>query len=428
MTRYGFYALVTVLLLATPSICHAQAEETASTATTSSETPSIWERDRLMDGWFDCRDQASDKGLDVNLTVINVYQQNFHGGLSTHRKAGRYSGYYNLELMVDFDKLKFIPGGSVYALAGGSWSEGIDGPSVGSLSNVNGGARGYRSIDLLELWYQQRLLDDRIRIRAGKIDLTGGPGDGSSHPMWFDTNAYANCEKTQFLNGALVINPLIPFPEQGLGTVLYISPVDEVYVLLGVADSQADRRTTGFASAFKHDTRVIAMAEVGVTPKFDSPNGPMPGGYRVGMWYDPQPKLTFAGDVKRNDVGLYANFDQMIFKENDDKNDKQGLGVFGRFGLADGDVSPTRQFYSAGLSYQGLIPTRDNDVIGIGIASGCLNRDFGFDRRRETALELFYNVQITPWLMLTPGLQHITHAGGENRDALVGGLRLQVVF
>jgi porin len=426
MMRFGLYALMTFALLATPCLAQAQADDAEST-----DAHGLWERDQLTDGWLDILDQVREKGFSSALTVTALYQQNTRGGLSTHRKAGRYSGVAELELQLDFDKLGWIPGGRTYALAAGSWSGGINEPSVGSLMNANGLAGGYRSIDLLELWYEQRLLDGYVRIRAGKIDMTGGTGGFDGVPnLWFDANAYANDPGMQFLNGGLVNNPQIPFPQQGLGAIAYIAPVKElVYVLLGVADAQADRRTTGFTSAFARDTRVMAMAEVGLTPWVDSPNGKMPGGYRVGVWYDPQPKERFNGQgVKRNDVGLYANADQMIFKENDDEDDSQGLGIFGRYGLADGDVNAIRQFWSVGVQYQGLIPTRDNDVLGVGIANGHLSGDADFRRSRETAVELYYNIQFAPWLMLTPSVQHITHPGGAAKDATVVGLRLQVVF
>jgi len=437
MTRYGLYAIVTLVLLLTPCLSHAQTDDAdappaGTAAGEESAAPGLWDREQLSEGWLDVLDQAREKGFDFSLTVTTVVQQNLRGGLSTHRKAGRFSGTADLELQADFDKLKLIPGGRAYGLATGSWSDGIDGPSVGSLFNVNSGALGDRAIDLLELWYEQRLLDDRVRIRAGKIDMTGGTGGFGEGPnMWFDANAYANDPGMQFLNGGLVNNPQIPFPQQGLGAIVYVAPVkDLLYVLLGVADAQADNRTTGFTSAFARDTRVMAMAEIGVTPQLDSPNGPMQGGYRVGVWYDPQPKERFNGrGVKRNDVGLYANFDQMVFKENSDADDTQGLGLFGRYGLADGDVNPIRQFWSVGLQYQGLIPSRDNDVLGLGVSSGHLSDDAEFRRLRETAVEMYYNIQFAPWLLLTPDIQYITHpGGGAARDALVVGLRLQIVF
>jgi porin len=49
---------------------------------------------------------------------------------------------------------------------------------------------------------------------------------------------------------------------------------------------------------------------------------------------------------------------------------------------------------------------------------------------RETVYELYYSIMVTPWLTITPDVQVITNPGGRNdaRDALVGGLRIKLVF
>ena len=120
------------------------------------------------------------------------------------------------------------------------------------------------------------------------------------------------------------------------------------------------------------------------------PNGLMRGAYRVGVWYDPQDKPRNSGSMKRDDVGFYISADQVVLKETDDEEDAQGLGVFGRLGYADHDVSAVRCFWSAGAQYQGLLPTRDDDVIAVGVAQGRLTRTAGFTEPHETVVEAYY--------------------------------------
>ena len=64
-----------------------------------------------------------------------------------------------------------LVGGKVYLLAEGSWSNGIDGPSVGSLFGVNDDAGGDRSIDVTELWYEHVLGGGKVRLRIGKVEM-----------------------------------------------------------------------------------------------------------------------------------------------------------------------------------------------------------------------------------------------------------------
>ena len=390
----------------------------------------LLDRQTLTDGWFGFGKKLEETGLTERLTLGQVYQQNLHGGLSTHRRSGRYSGAYELELGADMEKLANLPGGRLYALGQGGWSDGIDLSSVGSWFWVNTGAMGYRSLDLVEFWYEQSFLDKRLIVRLGKLDLTGGFQCRGCY-VAFDGSAFANDESTQFLNSGLVNDPTIPFPDRGIGAVAYFQPVEWWYVAVGTGDAQADARETGFNTAFHGKDYFLGICETGVTPQLPSPKGPLQGAYRVGMWYDPQDKDAFDGSgSKRDDTGMYLSFDQVLCRETDQENDTQGLGVFARYGLADGNVNPIRCFWSAGVQYQGLIPTRDNDVVAFGVAQGLFSPDMGLSAGNETALELYYSIQITPWLIASPDFQYVFNPGGnaDVGDAVIVGFRLLTCF
>ena len=395
-----------------------------------SSDPMLWERETLTNNWFTLGEKLAEHGVSVNLGLTQIYQLNLRGGISTHRHSGRYTGSYDLELEFDTDKLFRLPGGSVYVHAEGSWSEGLDGSSVGSLFGINGDAGGDRSIDVAELWYEQAFLDGTLRFRLGKLDLAGG-FECRGCPVAFDGGTYANDETSQFLNGALVNNPTIPFPDKGLGLIAYLQPLEWWYVAAGVADAQADARETGFNTAFHGRSDFFSIFETGIVPQMPSRNGKLPGAYRIGLWYDPRPKDRFDGrGVKRDDVGFYLSFDQMVLKENADEEDSQGLGLFARYGLADSAVNEIKSFWSVGAQYQGLIPGRDDDVLGCGVAQGRLSQGAGFTASHETAMELYYSARITPWLSVSPSVQYVFNPGGDHDvdDAVVVGVRLQMSF
>ncbi|MCK4276265.1 MAG: carbohydrate porin [Phycisphaerae bacterium] len=96
---------------------------------------------------------------------------------------------------------------------------------------------------------------------------------------------------------------------------------------------------------------------------------------------------------------------------------KSSPGLFARYGWADSDVSEIKCFWSAGAQYQGLIPTRDDDMLGFGVAQGRLVEDAGFTKGHETAMELYYNAAITPWLSISPSVQYIFNPGGNTPSA-----------
>ncbi len=383
------------------------------------------------------RDKLADDGIEFVAGVTSVYQQNVRGGLSKHRRAGRFSGSYDLELTIDTEKVFGFGGGILFLHGEGSWSKhgGIDEPSVGSYFGVNGDGIPRRSLDLVEFWYEHSFIDGKLLLRFGKIDLTGG-FECRGCPVSFDGSLFANDETSQFLNGALVNNPTIPFPDYGLAVVAHYSPDNFWYISGGVQDAQADGRETGFNTTFHDEEYFFYIVETGITPHLNSANGPLQGAYRIGMWYDPQPKASSdrndAEMYERDDTGLYISCDQMLNKENSDPEDSQGLGTFLRYGYANGKRNDITAFWSFGFSYQGLLDGRDDDVLGVGFAHGTFSdsADITYTDDYEAVVEMYYNASITPQLNISPCVKYVMNPGGDDSvsDAVILGVRAQLVF
>jgi len=422
------WALCVLCVAAGLGVAQETGAEPAAAASASSPL-GLWERDTLTDNWFGFGDTLAERGIEVGFGLTHIWQINTQGGLATHRHAGRWTGSYDLELAVDLERLAGLKGLSAYVLTEGSWSDGLSASSVGDLFGVNGDAAGDRSVDVTQLWFEQQLLQDRLVVRIGKLDLTGG-FECQGCPVSFDGNSFANDETLQFLNGALANNPTIPFTDNGLGLILHAQPCDIWYVSAGIADAQADARETGFDTAFDREDYFFSIFETGVVPAMPSARGPLRGAYRVGFWYDPQPKARLDGNgTERDDTGLYVSMDQGVWHESAEA-DGQGLGLFARLGWADNDLNPVKAFWSVGAQYQGLVPGRDDDVLAFGVAQGRLSRDGGgLTDSHETVYELYYNAMVAPWLSVSPGMQYVRNPGGAGtRDAFVAGVRLQVSF
>ncbi|MBA7484810.1 Porin B [subsurface metagenome] len=415
-TLVGIVALVTLA-----AVCQAEGPEKHGKDFLSD----ICERETLTNGLFGLNNELSDKGIEVGLGMTNVYQANVKGGLSTHNRKGRYTGSYDLELSADLRKLLGFETGTVLVHLEGGWpdEEGIDGLSVGSAFGVNADAVGNNAIIVKQLYYEGPIFNDNLTLMIGKIDFTGV----------FDCSAYADCECTQFLNAAFVDNPTIPFPQYSLGAVLRWNLTDSWYLTGGIADAQADGRETGFRTAFGDEDYFFYVLETGITRQLNSANGPMPGTYRIGMWNDPQPKANSdATKNYRDDAGFYLSCDQMLAKENSDPQDNQGLGAFFRFGYAPSKKNDITNFWSFGFQYQGPFEGRDEDVFGVGFAQGFFadSADSTYTEDYESVVEVYYNVQVTPWFNLSPIFQYVANPGGMGSasDAVVLGVRTQICF
>ena len=98
-----------------------------------------------------------------------------------------------------------------------------------------------------------------------------------------------------------------------------------------------------------------------------------------------------------------------------DKRVGRGVGVFARFGASDGNANPLHYFGSLGVGGKGLIPDRPLDQLGIGyyylaVSSPTLQLPIVGTKsflRDEWGFEAFYNIALTPWMLVTPDVQVI---------------------
>ncbi len=423
-----YWAILTVVLVSCVGVC-------ADGRAAGGSLPGQACEDGWAEGWpRPLRQRLAEMGIEATVAGTSIYQQNVRGGLSTHRRAGRFSGSYDLELAADLQRILGIEGGSLFVHAEGLWSKsgGIDGPAVGSAFGVNGDAGARRSMDVTELWYEQTMQDGRFILRLGKMDLTGG-FECRGCPVAFDTSMFANDETSQFLNAALVNNPTIPFPDYALGLAGFYRLQPNWYVAAGVVDAQNDAREAGFRTAFGGEDYFFYVLETGLTPELHSPEGPLQGAYRFGLWSDPQPKANSdRSGAERDDLGFYLSCDQVLARENADPQDTQGLGLFLRYGHADSRKNDITNFWSMGLQYQGLLHGRDEDVLGVGFAQGFFSdsASLTYPEDSERVVELYYNAAVNRLLSVSPSVQYIANPGGASgvKDTIVVGVRVQMLF
>lgn len=133
---------------------------------------------------------------------------------------------------------------------------------------------------------------------------------------------------------------------------------------------------------------------------------------------------------ERETTGWYLCIDQEVWAENpDDEEDSQGLTTFFQYGWASEDVSEVNHYIGGGVQWIGAIPTRDDDIVGLGVFNVEFSDQAGFAEDNETIVELFYKVQVFNWFSLKPDIQYIANPGGTtNSDALAVGLRIEVVI
>ncbi len=401
MTRIVFAALL--LLASTVSLAAAgpEPEPGSESPVEQISTDPITNWLDLTGTWRD--DLAETTGTSVALAV------NYTGqiALESERNEGKPRSAFSYELGVE---QRLWSGASLYVSGEGGAGDGID-ELVDTLLGFNGDAGEPRCIYVGKAFLTQTLLDDRLILVGGKLDLTD----------FFDASEVANDEDTQFLAPALVNNPAIPFPDYGWGAVVRAELAEWLYLMAGVGDAQAIATRTGFNTAFHGPDDSFSIYEVGLTPEICG----RPGNYRLMFWYDPQPLETIDGTgTVRDDTGFALSFDQEVTDR---------VSLFFRYGFAHERVREIEHFWSLGGQLAEPIPGRSEDVFGAGMAQAILGDDFrkaeGLDDT-ETQFELYYSAKITDYLFLTPHTQVILDpvTTPDEDCAVVAGVRALFVW
>lgn len=102
-----------------------------------------------------------------------------------------------------------------------------------------------------------------------------------------------------------------------------------------------------------------------------------------------------------------------------------------QYGWADEDVADVGNHLGGGLVLKGTFEGREVDAVGAWISWADLSDAPGAGfRNDETALELFYKLQVTPSFSVRPDVQFIFNPSGDPTidDAVVGGVRFEVAF
>ena len=290
----------------------------------------------------------------------------------------------------------------------GGWGDGPD-PVIGNTVNTNQYAQTGSHLFVLHLWVQQKLLDDQLTLRGGKMDL----GD------WIDTNRFGTYN---FVGYSFAHNSSIPLPGNPLAMMFTIEPKDSiVYVSAGVANGAQSSYVAGFEDLFDGNTALFAIGEVGAKTKL----GGLDGVYRFTTWYDGRDLTPIdGGPTEDSRWGAAISFDQNLTTD---------FGLFARYGTSSQNEFTPQTYISAGFHWQGPIPSRKQDDLTIGF----VNNIFSSDRDEvvanassfENYVEAYYNLAVTPYLNVQPMLQVITNPGGvEQQTEVIMGVHVGLRF
>ncbi|MBW1671442.1 MAG: carbohydrate porin [Deltaproteobacteria bacterium] len=248
---------------------------------------------------------------------------------------------------------------------------------------------------LRQLWWEQRMFEEKLALTVGKLHTEN----------YYDRNSFAGSGSTKFVSQPFAINPARLFPSDALGLNVAVYPGNNYYLTFGFHDANGKTTTSGFNSIDKSE--LFKAFLLALTPVFD---GLGRGNYRFTFWH------TDETDDHDDGLGFLISFDQELGKS---------LGVFLKYGYSEPKLNKIEHLISTGFVIRNPWKMQ-GDLMGAGFSWDSP----GNGARDEYAIEMFYRVQLTTHVQLTPSVVFIFNPyKKENSGALaVFGLRCRALF
>lgn len=317
------------------------------------------------------------------------------------------------------------------------------GNNIFTVSNI----AGFNTFRMNELWFQQNFLSNRISIRLGQL-----AADSQFSVSTYDTvflNATFGWSPDLYTN---IPNGGPAYPMGAPGVQLALTPWNWLTYQGGVFQGNVFAQNVnrhGFRWDLSPSNGYFSIHELIFRTNQGAGANGLPGEFKIGGWFDTAPDPG-AGSTQPWNYGLYFIADQMVYRVPQPPSvpviaisgkqtaaaplTDKGLGIFTHIGFAPWNSSVINFYVEGGLNYKGLIPTRDNDVLGVAFAYGHLNNnpqgnDGSSNPGYEMVLETTYQIELTPWLSLQPDVQYVIHpSGADIANALVLGAHATVSF
>ncbi|MEE2907507.1 MAG: carbohydrate porin [Planctomycetota bacterium] len=281
------------------------------------------------------------------------------------------------------------------------------GTAVGSPLIVNNILIG-SNFNLYMLYWAQQLFEKKVTVIVGKFE----------DQVYFDANAVAYNPLTQFMYEGFNQSITNPFPGYGFGGLVEWSITDDFRVRMGTMNSETTSKASGFE--YLSADHLFTMFQSTLDLELEYAGEVHEGHYRMMVWYN---SIGDTGTGKSPwdaaGWGVTFNMDQRVW---------EGLGVFCRVGWGENDVTSSNFSVSAGFSIEDFLG-RQGDCIGFAgswskiTELGRYDADLPMIPGDQTLFELFWRINLTDSVQVSPVLQYVHDAGAGIDNSWIWGIR-----
>jgi porin len=397
----------------------------------------------LLGDWAGLLPKLEDWGITPTLTYESDIAGNPSGGKS---QGVAYADNIGLGLLFDLDQLVGLDGGSFLVSMSQRDGDSLSQKRVGNVFTIQQ-VYGGETFHLIDLAYLQKLFDDRVELRLGRI----GAGDDflvCQYDYLFMQNGFDGNPVGIFFNSP----GMTAYPNDTWGARLKVKPTKRTYLMVGIYNGDtAIRADDNHGVDMSMNGPVFVIGEAGYRLNGLPGDSQFLGNYKAGFWYDNSAFTDYRTvgygtrtGSKQGSWGFYGLYDQVLIPFAEPTSNR-GLGVFGSVIVApDESVSQMPYFFTAGIAMRGILASRPTDSAGFGVVFGQFSDDLRdaqqceqlLDPRvgvqsHETVLEGTYRFNLRKGaLFFQPDVQYVMRPGGTGQlaNAVVLGCQLGVNF
>ncbi|MBB2201588.1 carbohydrate porin [Gluconacetobacter tumulisoli] len=393
-------------------------------------------------------------GIRVNIQDVEELWGVAAGGL---QPGPTYDGMTAMALMFDTRRGFGWPDGLLNVSALQIRGRSLTGERLGAVNAVSGYDAG-RSTRLFELWYDQGFFANRLDIRLGSIDLDTEflvsqnasffLNSSFGWPLSTSSNLYSGGPSWPFSALGARVKWVPTYALVLMGAVTNDNPTGGPFYS-DVAPTQRDPSGTAFST--RGGTLFIGEAQLSLdlARRFAGKDAPaLPGTWKLGGLYDTgrfpdqrydsrggllaEPDSTGQPLYHHDNWMVFMVADQMIWRASSESS--KTISLFVRATANDGSRNRFSTEIQGGVTFDGLVPGRTDDTIGIAWGTGFYgSRAIGNARdaarlgtslagalKPEQHIEATYQAAVTPYLIIQPDFQYFWHVGGTSFDPQTG--------
>lgn len=379
-------------------------------------------RPYLTGDWGGWRTDLAEHGVYPYGSYLGMVWGNLAGG---EERGARATGFLTLGLTLDLARMGAWSGlGAVIDVHWWHGPKPTEDLIGGLLAMALSGWEAAATFRVYDIYLRQSWDGDRYILKIGQM-AADNDFMLSRYAGVFMNAAFGDLPSQNLNIGAPV------YPLAAPGAYLAGTPLGWLTGRVGIYTGDAGHDVAGnhgFDWEIGNRAGYSIFSELTVTPTLPLP----PGAYTAGGIYNTGGTVQFGASLARSEhYEIYGMIDQALIEHPDGT---PRLGAFARMSGTSQDTNTVVGLYAdGGLALYGPMSWRPNDVLGVAMSILRFTDPFIAESDHvygdgEAALELTYQLVLTPWLIVQPDFQCFFNPAISRRDAQALGIQALALF